>query len=429
MKKNNPWVVIAAVLAGVLIGALAMYWLGGDYLAQTRVREALYYRDPTGSGLISQTPRQNKNGAPYVAVYADDPAGVEHAPAIVVLDPAGRRGPGIQTTPVVRAKAVREIAAPGAIVPEDARLDIVTTKVDGYIEKLYVTAAGKWVPAGDPLFDLYSPALASLMEEFLAALRYQGSIPPGASPDIHRNATELVVAAHKRLKMLGLESAQLAKIQSERSAPRAVTFFAERSGTVLKKHVVQGSYVPAATAIFTLADLSQVWVLAEVSASDFSALSTGQPTKVIVQGGARKTYEGRVDFIYPTIDAHTHTVKVRITVPNPGQALRPGVGARVVIMSAAGADELSVPKSAVLRSGKHSVVILALGDGRFRPWPVRLGGEAGENYIIAEGVNAGDAVVTAAQSLLNAENKINEAVQKLIKVPLPPASAPSAAVN
>lgn len=407
-----------ALIIGIAVGAAAIYWWRPAPSNATATapggRKILYYADPMGNGRTSDKPMKDDMGMDYIPVYADQAAGgAQAAPGTVSIDPTVMQNIGVRTATVTRGPVAAEIQANGVLVPDETRTVAVTTKIDGYIEKLYVTAVGQAVRKGDPLFDLYSPDVSALLEEFLAAARYRATVPADAPADTRRNAADLSAAAHRRLELLGLDRAQLARIEAQRSAPRAVTFYAERTGVVLKKNVLAGGYVAAATELFTLADLSRIWVLADVYAQDLAAIRVGQSARVSVQGLPGRTFAGRVDFVYPTMDAQTRTVKLRVALANPQGLLRPDMYAKVTVAAGGRAEKILVPKSAVLHSGKQDIVLIALGEGRFRPQAVRLGGESGEHYIAASGLNVGDVIVTSAQFLLDSESKINEAVQKM----------------
>lgn len=411
---------VLALIVGLAGGAAAMYWLRPAPFAEGEAanapgeRKILYYRNPMGTGHTSPKPMKDDMGMDYLPVYADEVAGTaQAAPGTVSIDPTVIQNIGVRTAPVARGTVATEIEANGVLAPDETRTTTVTTKIDGYIERLYVNAVGQAVRKGDPLFDLYSPDLSALLEEFLAAVRYREAVPADASDDTRRSAGELAAAAQRRLELLGLDRAQIARIAAQRTAPRAVTFYAERAGVVLKKNVLAGGYVAAASELFTLADLTQIWVIADVYAQDLSAVRVGQSARVSVQGLPGRRFAGRVDFIYPTMDAQTRTVKLRVVLANPQRLLRPDMYARVTVAAGGRTQTVLVPKSAVLRSGKQDIVLLALGEGRFRPQAVRLGGESGEHYVVADGVKAGEVVVTSAQFLLDSESKINEAVQKM----------------
>ena len=437
MGKNNVVVVVVAVLAGLLVGALAMYWLRGDApSAGSNEPKILYYRNPMGSGHTSDKPMKDEMGMDYIPVYEKEQgAGASsQEPGLVTINPTVVQNIGVRTAPVTKGAIKAQIVANGVLALDESRTTTVTAKVDGYVEKLHVTSVGQVVKEGDPLFEMYSPDLVALLEEYLAALRYQESLPATASQTLHRNATDLVVSAHKRIQLIGLIRPQIAKIQSDRGVPRAITFFATHNGVILKKNVLEGGYVSAGTELFTLADLSEVWVLADVYALDFGALRPGQRASVTVQGIPGRTFNGRVDFIYPTMESQSRTVKVRIALPNPQRVLRPDMFASVAIQTGNNAQSLLVPKSAVLRTGKRDLVILALGEGRFRPQQVQLGAETPDHYAVQAGVKEGDIVVTSAQFLIDSESRIGEAVQKLNDAPandpppaepMPPAALPS----
>lgn len=415
--KHKSLVAVAAVAAaiGLLVGIGAMYLWQPDSATPTASteRKPKYYRNPMGNGHISDKPMKDDMGMDYIPVYEDEPNSADDAPGTVAVNPSVMQNMGVRTAAVKKGNVAREIVANGVIALSEAGTTAVTTKVDGYVEKLYVTAVGQAVKKGGLLFELNSPDLHALLEEYLGAVRYQESVPITASQSVHRNATDLVVAAHKRLLLLGIDRPQLAAIKSGQVVPNTVKFYAQHSGVVLKKNVFEGGFVAAATELFTLADLSELWVLADTYAQDFAALRIGQRAQITVQGMPGKTFRGRVDFIYPTIDPQTRTVKVRVVLPNPNLQLRPDMYANVTIQAGRSVSQVLVPKSALLRSGRDDVVILALGEGRFRPQKIRIGGESGEHYAVLSGLNEGDVVVTSAQFLLDSESRIHEAIQKL----------------
>ena len=409
---------VAAIAAaiGVLVGIGVMYLWPPDGTTTTASteRKPKYYRNPMGSGHISDKPMKDDMGMDYIPVYDDEAnAAADDAPGTVAINPSVMQNMGVRTAPVTKGNVAREIVANGVLALSETGTTTVTTKVDGYVEKLYVTAVGQAVRQGDLLFELNSPDLYALLEEYLGAVRYQESVPATASQSVHRNATDLVVSAHKRLLLLGIDRPQLAAIRSGQVVPNTVKFYANHSGVVLKKNVLEGGFIAAGTELFTLADLSELWVMADAYAQDFAALRVGQRARITIQGLPGKTYHGRVDFIYPTIDPQTRTVKVRVVLPNPNLQLRPDMYANVTIQVGGSARQLLVPKSALLRSKRDELVILALGEGRFRPQKIRIGGESGEYYAVLSGLKEGDVVVTSAQFLLDSESRIHEAIQKL----------------
>ena len=411
--KEKPAVVWPALAVVVLMGVALWYVNQVARENPPAERKVLYYKNPMGSGHVSDKPMKDEMGMDYIPVYADEltrPA--EANPGLVALDPALVQTIGVRTAEVSKGKIGGEISASGVVALNETASTTVTSKVAGYIEKLHVTAVGQHVTTQSPLFDLYSPDLDALLQEYLSALRYQASLPGDAATALTRNATELTVATQMRLESLGLRKTQMKQMAAEGGVPRLITFYSPQTGTVLKKNVQEGGFVPAGTELFILADLSQLWVLADVYTQDYAALRVGSRARVDVQGMPEKTFDGRVDFIYPTVDPQTRVAKVRIVLPNPKGLLRPDMFAQVKIQGPV-QTQLVLPKSAVLRSGARDWVILALGEGRFRPQPIKLGAESGEHYAVLSGLKEGETVVTSAQFLLDSESRLQEAMHKL----------------
>jgi membrane fusion protein, copper/silver efflux system len=412
--KQKPRAVLALAGAfGVVALGLLLYWGLGAHQAPPAERKLLYYKNPMGTGHVTDKPMKDEMGMDYVPVYENELArGTDSEPGLVLIDPAMVQTIGVRTATVGKGKVTGEISANGIVALNETASTVITSKVAGYIEKLHVTAVGQNVTHESPLFDLYSPDLDALLQEYLSALRYQGSLPGDAAAALQRNATELVVATQMRLESLGLRKTQMKQMAAEGGVPRLITFYSPQAGTVLKKNVQEGGFVPAGTELLVLADLSVLWVLADVYSQDYAALRVGSRVRVDVQGIPEKTFEGRVDFIYPTVDPQTRVAKVRVVLSNPKRLLRPDMFAQVKIEGPS-QTHLLLPKSAVLRSGTRDWVIVALGEGRFRPQPVKLGSESGEQYAVLSGVKEGETVVTSAQFLLDSESRLQEALHKL----------------
>ena len=264
MPRAALWVALA-VMAGVGVGAAVTYWLTGSPSAEQAALKIRYYKNPMGTGHVSGKPMKDEMGMDYVAVYEEEVKGTLSSESdSIAVGPRVVQNIGVRTAVVEKGRVAGEISANGVLALDEARTAIVTTKVDGYLETLHVRAIGQMVKPDDPLFDFYSPDLSAAMEEYLAAQRYQDTLPAGANQTMHRNATHLAIAAQKRLEALGLNAAHIRKIQSEGAVPRVVTFYSTQSGVVIKKNAVQGSRVAAGTELFVLADLSELWVLADV---------------------------------------------------------------------------------------------------------------------------------------------------------------------
>lgn len=423
MKLARPgpalWLILA-LTAAAAGGAALTYWLTKNTPSAPTERKILFYKNPMGSGHVSNKPMKDEMGMDYIPVYSDEAQTGMAAEGAVQIDPSMTQNIGVRTVVVKAGTVGEELSANGVLTQDETRTSTITAKVDGYIEKLHVGAVGQYIKQDQPLFDFYSPDLAANMEEYLAAIRYQEGAAADTPQSTQRNAAHLVFAAQKRLEALGLNREHFRKMRSENAVSRTVTFHSTQSGVLVKKNAVQGGRVTAGTELFSLADLSTLWVIAEVYALDSARLRAGQSAKITVQGLPGKVFNGKVDFVYPMLNDATRTVSVRITLNNAQQLLRPGMAAAVTLSSSV-ATRLLVPKSAVLRSGKRDTVILALGEGRFRPQIVTLGPESGDQYSVLGGVKAGDVVVSSAQFLIDSESRLNEALQKMTPTDAAPA--------
>ena len=351
-------------------------------------RRILYYRNPMGLPDTSPAPKKDWMGMDYIPVYEgeeqDDGKTVR-----VDLDKIQRSG--VRTEAVEARVIVRPVRAAGTVAHDESRLTVVTMRSDGFIEELFVSKTGQHVHAGDPLFRVYSP-------------------------DIVRAQIDLLVAPNEggmqRLRNLGVPESHIREVRGARNNPMALVWPAPATGDVIEKRVINGQRVKAGDELYKIADHSQVWVIADVAESDLSAIKVGTRATVTVRAYAAAPVEGEVTLIYPELRAETRTARVRIELPNPDGRLKVDMYADVMLQ--AGADEppaIAVPAGAVIDSGSRQVVLVAKGEGRFEPRPVKLG-RRGEGYVeVLEGVGKGEEVVTAATFLIDAESNLKAALQ------------------
>ena len=431
MRNKRNWLIggaIALVFAlGLLLGrGLPERDAPTTAAAKVTEREIVYYKNPMGSGHISATPMEDEMGMPYIPVYADEVKAGSQA-GVVVVDPRTVQSIGVRTAQVSLGTLASELTLNGTLAIDETRQTTITNRVPGYLEKLYVSAPGQTVQAGAPLYEIYSQELIALVEELHAAQRYQTSLPPTAHSSMHANATELIMAARKRLELTGLERTEIARLARTSVIPRTLTINAPTGGVILSANVVQGAFIPASTELFKLADLSSLWVLGDVYEQDLPKIRVGQAAAVSLQSFPGRHFNSRVDFIYPRLDDQRKTVKIRLRLANPGRMLRPGMTVKIALTGAGAKKQLLVPKQAVLRTGNQDIVILALGEGRFQPRKIELGGADANNYVVTSGLEASDTVVTSAQFLLDSESNIQAVVQQLTQAAEAAAPAPSPA--
>jgi Cu(I)/Ag(I) efflux system membrane fusion protein len=366
-------------------------------------RKILYYRNPMGLPDTSPVPKKDWMGMDYIPVYegeeADDGKTVK-----VSLDKVQRSG--VRTEVVDARTIVQPIRAVGTVMHDEARLTVVAMRSDGFIEDLFVNRTGQHVHAGDPLFRVYSPEILRAQIDLVVGSR-PGS---GGADAADRNRT--VRGSMQLLRNLGVPESRIREIRETGANPRTLDWPAPATGDVIEKRVINGQKVKAGEELYRIADHTHLWVMADVAEADLPAIKIGTRATVMVRAYMAQPIEGEVTFIYPELRMETRTARVRIEVPNPDGRLKIDMYADVIFQT--GADEspaIAVPTSAVIDSGIRQIVLVAKGEGRFEPRPVKLG-RRGDGYVeVLDGVAKGDEVVTAATFLIDAESNLKAALQ------------------
>ena len=317
-----------------------------------------------------------------------------HARAPVSLDPERAGAIGIRTAPVSRESISRSVRAVATVVPDEARLSHVHTRVAGWIERLHVSTTGERVRAGRPLASIFSQDLLASQNELLAAKR----AATGGS-------TALVEGARSRLRVLGMTDAEIAAVERSGTARRLVTVVAPRSGIVIHRGISAGTAVDPSTELMAVADLSRVWLLAEVPEPDVSAVEVGTRARIDIRSSGRGPFEAPVAFVYPTLSEQTRTRRVRFDVDNRDGVLLPGMYGEAVFESAPRVV-LTVPRDAVVDTGLEQHVFVVTGAGMFEPRTVVLGTRAGGRIEIVDGLAEGDEVVASGVFLVDSESRL-----------------------
>ncbi len=326
------------------------------------------------------------------------------APGTVEIDPVTLQNIGVRTAPVETRALERELRATGTFEARDAARTVVTLKVGGWVEDLHVNVEGQRVRRGQPLLALYAPDLVATQQEYLLALRNRELLGGGEAAD------RLVEAARTRLRLYDVSSEQVARLESTGEVQRTLTLYAPASGTVTNKTVVEGMQAMPGQPLMEIVDLGQLWLQVAVPEHDLGWVRPGTRAVVRLPSEPGAELTGRVDYVYDTMDPATRTADARVTVPNPGGRIKPGMYATVTLLDAPGEPRLAVPSEAVLRTGDEAVVIVALGGGRFRPQPVVPGEESGGYVQVLDGLAGGEQVVTSAQFLIDSEARLAAAV-------------------
>ena len=330
-----------------------------------------------------------------VTVTNDGGVAPAHPRAEVELDQAQTDAIGARVEKVRRESISQPIRAVATVVPDESRVSHVHTRVSGWIERLYVTTTGERVRAGQPLAGIFSQELLSTQSEYLAARRAAGSGPRSA----------VVEGARSRLQVLGMTDAEIRAIEEAGEARRLVTVTAPRAGVVLHRGISVGTAVDPSTEIVTVADLSKVWVLAEVPEGDIPSVEVGTPATLEFPASGREPFEARVEFLYPTLSEQTRTLRARFAVDNPGGSLRPGIyGTAAFRVSPRSA--LTVPRDAIVDTGSAQHVFVVAGERRFVPRPLKLGTRFDDRIEVREGLEEVESVVASGVFLIDSESRL-----------------------
>ncbi|HKG90610.1 MAG TPA: efflux RND transporter periplasmic adaptor subunit [Gemmatimonadaceae bacterium] len=319
---------------------------------------------------------------------------------------------GVTFGTVEQRTLTSEVRAAGVVVVDETRVAEVAPRFGGFVERLYADFTGQAVSRGQPLLEVYSPELLAAQQELLVAVRLGGETTalPGAPAS---GAGDLVAAARRRLELSGVSEAQIAEVLRAGEPRRTLTVHSPAAGVVVEKRVVRGQSFEAGQTLYTIADLSEVWVEAELRESDVGSARVGSGAEVELTGLPGRRFKGRVRFIAPTLDSATRTVRARVVVSNSERQFKPGMYATVRI-SAPTRAALTVPSSAVVRTGERSLVFVDMGGGELMPHDVETGRVAGDLTEILSGVEPGQRVVTSAQFLLDSESNLAEVMRSMI---------------
>lgn len=323
----------------------------------------------------------------------------------VMLTPAQAAAIGVIYATVERGPLFRVVRTVGQVVSAETNLADITTKIDGFIERLFVDATGMAVRRGQPLLALYSPMLVTAQQELLTARQLAAAVD-SSQAEAWRNAQDLVAAARRRLAYWDISPAQIARLELTGEVTKTLTLTAPFDGVVLEKMIVAGQAVMAGMKLYRMADLSTVWVEGEVFEQDLAAVGAGVPARVEVVAYPGRLFVGRVSFVYPVVDEQSRTARVRVALPNPDRALRPGMYATLYFDARLGDDLLSLPSDAVVMTGERDLVFVARSDGMLEARQVTLGAHAGERVQVLQGVKAGERVIASANFLVDAESRL-----------------------
>jgi len=333
----------------------------------------------------------------------------EVAAGTIQITPERQQLIGVKIGTVEMRPLDKVIRTVGTIAYDEKRIATVSVKVGGWIEELYVDFTGRYVRKGEPLLTIYSPELVSTQEEYLTALEAKKSLAKSSFPEVASSGDALVEAARRRLKLWDVTDEEIRKLEEGGKAKRTLTFYAPLSGFVIEKSVYKGMNVMPGTTLYKMADLSVVWLYADIYEYELPYIRLGQEAAIQLTALPGETFRGKAIYIYPFLDPTTRTDKVRFAFPNPHGKLKPEMYATVEIKVPLG-QKLAVPTGAVIDTGLRQVAIIDKGAGFFEPREIKVGAKTENYYEVISGLKAGERVVTSANFLVDSESQLKEAL-------------------
>ncbi len=403
MSTNTKTIIAIIIGAALGAGVLSLYQGAGSNSNRDETTSAekkpLYWVAPMDSNYRRDKPGKSPMGMDLIPVYEEESSGDDFGPGAVKIAPHVVNNLGVRTAPVELKNMHTEISTVGYVQYDEDKLIHIHPRVDGWIEKLYVKAAGNPVEKGQPLYTLYSPQLVNAQEELLIALK--------------RDNSSLISAAKDRLKALQLSADFIQKLEKTRKVQQTITFYSPQAGVVDGLKIREGFYVKPGNTLLSIGQLEQVWVEAEVFERDAALIKEGLPVSITLDYLPGEDWAGVVDYVYPTLNSKTRTLRVRLKFDNPDYQLKPNMFAQVSIHANQADSTILVPKEAVIRTGKQDRVVLALGDGQFKSIEVTIGRVDIDSIEILEGLNEDDVVVTSAQFLIDSESSKNSDFKRM----------------
>ena len=394
MNNNIKPIVIGMVIGGFLTFGVYSFMAptnsGEASSVVTAEKKPLYWVAPMDANYKRDKPGKSPMGMDLVPVYDDGGKGPNEGAGTIRISPDVVNNLGVRTAIVSYKSLHTEINTVGYVTYDEDKLVHIHPRVQGWIEKLYVKAIGDPVKKGQPLYEIYSPELVNAQEELLLAL--------------DRKNSRLISAAENRLSALQLPKSSIVKLKKTKKVQQTITFYSPQNGVVENLKIREGFYVKPGSTLMSIGDLSEVWVEAEVFERQAGQVKTGTPVTMTLDYLPGKTWQGKVDYIYPTLDAKTRTVKVRLRFKNEDGEFKPNMFAQIAIHTTGDEQVLLIPKEALIRTGNQDRVVLALGEGSFKSVAVSVGRYDSESVEILEGVRDGEKVVSSAQFLLDSES-------------------------
>jgi Cu(I)/Ag(I) efflux system membrane fusion protein len=395
MIKPELFRVEKTILCSALIMGFFGYSIFSFAYAAEDEKEVLYWVAPMDPNYRRDKEGKSPMGMDLIPFYA----GEDSDGSTVSISPTVVQNLGVRTAVAELTRLWRGIDTVGYVDYDESKVSHIHLRTTGWIENLSVKSEGERVKKGDRLFDLYSPELVNAQEEFVAALSSGNK--------------GLIRASKERLNALGISKNQINQLKKDKRVKQRVSIYATQDGVVSDFPVRDGMYIKPSMKVMTLGDLSSVWLLAEVFERQSQWVEVGQDAEVTLSYIPGKNWQGKVEYIYPSLDAKTRTLKVRLRFDNPGERLKPNMYANVKIYGGAKENTIVIPLEGLIRTGRDERVIIALGEGKFEARNVTAGIESGDYVEILEGVDEGEKIVTSGQFLIDSEASMRASITRM----------------
>ena len=367
-------------------------------------RKIVYWKAPMNPTEIYDEPGQSKMGMDLVPVYEDELVGGVD----IRIDPVVEQNMGLKMEKVEKGPLHHTITTYGHVTIDETRTGIVSQKTGGWIERLYADYTGFFVNKGDPLYEIYSPSLLASQEEYLSAFKnYQKSKT--------RLNKEILVSARKRLGYFDIANKEISAIEKSGKVKKSLIVRSPFTGVITKKNIIEGEFAKPGASLFTISDLSWIWVEAHIFEYEQNLISVGQEVEMMLSYTPQKIYKGKISYIFPYLQQKTRDVIIRIDFENKNDELKPDMYARIKINTGINREGISIPSEAVIFSGEKKIVFVARGNGKYTPREIQTGIYLeGDRVEILSGLAFDDQVVISGQFLLDSESKLKEAIQKML---------------
>lgn len=403
--------------------------MGMDYIPvyaeEEQPKKILFYRNPMNPSVTSPIPKKDEMGMDYLPVYAEDKETANDLTGSIKIDAVTTQNIGVRTAIAKKMPLSHIVRAVGRIAYDEEHIVRLHPKTEGWIETLHIDKTGEKVSKNQELLSIYSPQLVTSQQEYILALDNLKILEKSPIEEIRHGAQQLVESSRERLQLLDVPSHQLHELTHTHIIKKNLHIHSPTDGIVINIGAREGQYVTPETELYMIANLSKIWVYAEIYEYELPWVKQGDPVEMRLAGVPGRVFNGHTSFIYPYAEEKTRTIKVRLVFDNTERLLKPDMFAEITIYAGKQQDAIVIPAEAVIRSGSHNQVFVVRGEGKFEPREITTGLSSNGDVAVLEGIKAGEEVVTSAQFLIDSESKLKEATAKMTEPSAPQKNEPN----